>query len=372
MRSHLLSSLAALSGLVPQLGLRQGLALPALGSARGFAKAADSGAWANLPREVRIVEVGPRDGLQNEPKRVETAQKLELVRRLVESGLNTVEATAFVSPKWVPQMSDHKEIMSHLMAAIEGSNAAISFPALVPNLKGMEAAVEAGAREVAIFASASESFSKKNINCSVEESLERFRPVLELAESEGIRVRGYVSCVIGCPFEGRIQPDSVAELSRKLVEMGCYEISLGDTIGCGSPGSVSRMVRRVQQDVSTDKIAVHFHDTYGQALANILASLQLGVAVVDSSVAGLGGCPYAKGATGNVATEDVLYMLQDLSIETGVSLENVVETGDWISKELGRRNGSSVARALLAKAGEEEEDQKPSDAQKIREILLKN
>jgi len=345
---------------------------------RQFSNGAEPASWSpNLPKSVRIVEVGPRDGLQNEPKRIETAQKLELIRRLAESGLKTVEATAFVSPKWVPQMSDHQEIMKHLMAAIEGSNADISFPALVPNLKGMEAAVETGVREVAIFASASEAFSKKNINCSIEESLDRFKPVLSCAKSNGIKVRGYVSCVIGCPYEGRVSEESVAKLSKQLIDLGCYEISLGDTIGVGSPGSVSRMIRRVQQDVQTDKLAVHFHDTYGQALANILTSIQLGVAVVDSSVAGLGGCPYAKGATGNVATEDVLYMLEDLNVETGVDLGQVLQAGQYICKELGKENGSRAARALLTKAekGGAESEKSASagtDAQMIKKLVLNN
>lgn len=231
-----------------------------------------------LPDFVRLVEVGPRDGLQNEPTQVETVAKLNLIGKLAESGLRTVEATAFVSPKWVPQMADHKEVLSHVMAAASGSDfSATSFPVLVPNLRGIESAVKCGATEVAVFASASETFSKRNINCTVEESLERFRPVFDCARANGVRVRGYVSCVVGCPYEGAVSEKAVSALARDLVDMGCYEVSLGDTIGVGSPGSVERMLREVARDTSPDRLAVHFHDTYGQALANILTSLRLGI-----------------------------------------------------------------------------------------------
>ncbi len=297
-----------------------------------------------LPRQVKIVDVGPRDGLQNEPQSVPTAVKIELIERLAEAGIPVVEATAFVSPKWVPQMADHAEVMRGL-----ARKPGVNYPVLVPNMQGFEAAVGAGAEEVAVFGAASETFSKKNINCSIAESLERFAPVVEAAKERAIRVRGYISCVVGCPYEGEIKPKAVAEVARRLFSMGCYEISLGDTIGVGTPGKVRDMIEAVARDVPIRRMAVHFHDTYGQALANIYAALEQGVNVVDSSVAGLGGCPYAKGASGNVATEDVVYMLDGLGIETGVDLYQVFETGRFICGELGREATSKVHRALAAK-----------------------
>ena len=297
-----------------------------------------------LPRQVKIVDVGARDGLQNEPRSVPTAVKIELIERLAEAGVPAVEATAFVSPKWVPQMADHTEVMRGL-----ARKPGVSYPVLVPNMQGFEAAMAAGVDEIAVFGAASETFSRKNINCSIAESLERFAPVCEAAKASDVRVRGYISCVLGCPYEGEVKPAAVAEVARKLFAMGCYEISLGDTIGVGTPGKVHDMIEAVARDIPIRRMAVHFHDTYGQALANIYAALLKGVNVVDTSVAGLGGCPYAKGATGNVATEDVVYMLDGLGIETGVDLEQVFETGRFICAELGREAASKVHRALAAK-----------------------
>jgi len=297
-----------------------------------------------LPQHVRIVEVGPRDGLQNEPKSVPTATKVELIERLADAGLPAVEATAFVSPKWVPQMADHTDVLKALRR-----RPGVAYPVLVPNMKGFEAATAAGAQEIAVFGAASETFSRKNINASIAESLERFAPVCEAARAQGIRVRGYISCVVGCPYEGAVKPEAVADVAKQLVAMGCYEISLGDTIGVGTPGKVKRMIEVVAREVPIAKLAVHLHDTYGQALANLYAALELGVATADSSVAGLGGCPYAKGASGNVATEDVVYMLDGLGIETGVDLAKVFEAGRFICAALGRDPTSKVAKALAAK-----------------------
>jgi isopropylmalate/homocitrate/citramalate synthase len=297
-----------------------------------------------LPEAVRMVEVGPRDGLQNEPVVVPASVKIDLIERLADAGLSTIEAGAFVSPKWVPGMADSAEVLAGLPRR-EG----LRFPVLVPNLKGLEAAIAAGAEEIAIFGAASESFSQRNINCSIAESLERFRPVAVRVGEAGLRLRGYVSCVLGCPYEGAVDPAKVAKVSRALAELGCYEISLGDTIGVGTPGKARLLVEAVAEDVPLARLAVHFHDTYGQALANILACLEEGVATVDSSVAGLGGCPYAKGATGNVASEDVLYMLNGLGIETGVDIEKLSAAGDFISAYLGRPSGSKVARALAGR-----------------------
>lgn len=295
---------------------------------------------------IRIVEVGPRDGLQNEKTIVPLDTKVELVERLAEAGLPAVEAGAFVSPKWVPQMADSAEVLARLRRRRPGT----AYPVLVPNEKGLEAALAAGVTEIAVFGAASESFSQRNINCSIAESLERFRPVAARALAAGVAVRGYVSCVLGCPYEGDIDPGRVAEVSAALVDMGCYEISLGDTIGVGTPAKARAMVRRVAAVVAADRLALHFHDTWGQAVANILACLEEGVTTVDSAVAGLGGCPYAKGASGNVATEDVLYLLHGLGLETGVDLDAVARTGGWISDRLGRPNGSKAGRALLAKS----------------------
>ena len=293
-----------------------------------------------LPKFVRMVEVGPRDGLQNEKSMVPTAVKVELVDRLSDAGLSVVEAASFVSPKWVPQMGDSADVLAGI-----ARKPGVRYAALTPNLKGLEGALAAKADEVAVFGAASESFSQKNINCSIAESLDRFAPVMEQAKAAGVPVRGYVSCVLGCPYEGEIAPKAVAEVAERLFAMGCYEISLGDTIGTGTPTKAQLMIAAVAERVPVDKIAVHFHDTYGQALANILAALQMGVAVVDSSVAGLGGCPYAKGASGNVASEDVLYMLNGLGIETGVDLDKLIAAGAFISDAIGRPTASKVARA---------------------------
>src|SRR3989338_6219696 len=299
---------------------------------------------AALPKKVRIVEVGPRDGLQNEKMAVPTQVKLELIGRLADAGLRAIEATAFVSPKWVPQMADHSEVLERIRR-----KPGVSYPVLTPNLQGFEAARAAGATEVAVFGAASEAFSRKNINCSIAESLERFRPVVDAAIAANIRVRGYISCVVGCPYEGDVKPQKVAEVARALFDMGCYEISLGDTIGVGTPGKIQAMINACATGVPPDKLAGHYHDTYGQALANIYASMELGVATFDASVAGLGGCPYAAGASGNVATEDVVYMLNGLGIETGIDLDKLVDTGIWISSMLKRDPGSKAGRAIAAK-----------------------
>ena len=298
----------------------------------------------SLPRKVRIVDVGPRDGLQNEPKSVPASVKIELIERLQEAGLPAVEATAFVSPKWVPQMADHAEVMAGIR-----KRPGVAYPVLVPNMKGFEAARDAGAEEIAVFGAATETFSRKNINCSIAESLDRFAPVVEAAKAEGIRVRGYLSVVAGCPYEGEVAPRAVADLAGRLYRMGCYEVSLGDTIGVGTPKKIRAVIEAVAKKVPIARIGGHYHDTYGQALANIYASLELGVKTFDSSVAGLGGCPYAKGATGNVATEDVIYMLDGLGIDTGVDLERVFRAGEFICRALGREPASRVARALAAK-----------------------
>jgi hydroxymethylglutaryl-CoA lyase len=293
---------------------------------------------------VRIVEVGPRDGLQNEKQNVPTATKLELIERLVAAGLRDIEVTAFVSPKWVPQMADQAEVMRGLKR-----HPGVNYPVLTPNLKGFEAAVAEGATEVAVFAAASEAFSQKNINCSIAESIERFTPVLEAAKRAGVKVRGYVSCVAACPYEGAIAPAKVAEVAARLHELGCYEVSLGDTIGTGTPAAVLRMLEAVAAKVPVERLAGHYHDTYGMAVANVHASYRFGLRAFDSSVAGLGGCPYAKGATGNVATEDVVYLLHGLGAETGVDLDALIDCGAWISESLKRDYGSRVGRATLAK-----------------------
>ena len=297
-----------------------------------------------LPAKVKIVEVGPRDGLQNEKQPVATDVKVELIRRLGEAGLPAIEATAFVSPKWVPQMADNAEVMARIER-----RAGVAYPVLVPNEKGLEAALAAGASEVAVFGAASEAFSQKNINCSVAESLERFRPVVEAAKKQKVLVRGYVSCVLGCPYQGAVAPSAVAEVAAALFDMGCYEISLGDTIGAGTPEKTKAMIDAVARRVPLKKLAGHYHDTFGMAAANIYASLEMGVSVFDASVAGLGGCPYAAGASGNVATEDVVWMMNGLGIATGVDLDKLVDAGAWISALLGREPNSKVARALLAK-----------------------
>jgi hydroxymethylglutaryl-CoA lyase len=297
-----------------------------------------------LPSKVRIVEVGPRDGLQNEKTPVSTKVKLELIDRLGGAGLKTIEATAFVSPKWVPQMADSAELFAAIKKLPD-----VAYPVLTPNMKGFEAALAAGAKEVAVFGAASESFSRKNINCSIAESLERFRPIVEAARAEDIKVRGYVSCVLGCPYEGEVAPLAVAGVAQALVEMGCHEISLGDTIGIGTPERTRAMIKAVARLVPLKKLAGHFHDTFGMAVANIYASLQMGIGIFDSSVAGLGGCPYAAGASGNVATEDVVWLLTGLGIDTGIDLDALVDTGVWINGQLERQPASRVARAILAR-----------------------
>ncbi len=299
-----------------------------------------------LPKKVRIVEVGPRDGLQNEKQPVPTAIKVELIDRLADCGLTAIEATAFVSPKWVPQMADAAQVMAGI-ARRDG----VSYPVLVPNEKGLDAALAAGATEVAIFGAASEAFSQKNINCTIRESLERFKPVLARAKEAKLKVRGYVSCVLGCPYQGEVAPAAVAEIAWALFEMGCYEISLGDTIGVGTPEQAKAMIEAVARRVPIKKLAGHYHDTYGMAAANIYASLQMGVNVFDAAVGGLGGCPYAQGASGNVATEDVVWLLQGQGIDCGVALDKLVDTAQWISAQLGREPASKVARALIARRG---------------------
>ncbi|MDO9243384.1 MAG: hydroxymethylglutaryl-CoA lyase [Rhodocyclaceae bacterium] len=297
-----------------------------------------------LPKKVRIVEVGPRDGLQNEKPPVSTATKIELIGRLADCGLTSIEVTAFVSPKWVPQMADAAAVMQGIER-----RSGVAYPVLAPNQKGLEAALAAGAQEVAVFAAASEAFSQKNINCTVKESIERFRPVLAMAKDAKLKVRGYVSCVLGCPYQGEVTPAAVADVAWALLEMGCYEVSLGDTIGTGTPEKTKAMIELVARRVPLKKLAGHYHDTFGMAIANIYASLQMGVSVFDASVGGLGGCPYANGASGNVATEDVVWLLQGLGIDCGVDLDRLVDTAAWISGQLGRPPGSKVAQAILAR-----------------------
>jgi hydroxymethylglutaryl-CoA lyase len=296
------------------------------------------------PDRVFIVDVGPRDGLQAEKELVSTETKIELVDRLTEAGLPSVEAGAFVSPKWVPQMADTAEVLAGITQR-DGTR----YPVLVPNEKGLERALASGVGEIAIFGAASETFSQKNINCSIEESIERFQPVAQKAQDSGIEVRGYISCVLGCPYEGDVALENVVRVARALDAMGCYEISLGDTIGVGTPTRARAMVDAVADHVPVDRLALHFHDTYGQALANILSCMEAGVATVDTAVAGLGGCPYAPGASGNVATEDVVYMLQGMGIDTGVNLPALVEAGEFISAALGRAPTSKSAQAIAAK-----------------------
>ena len=298
-----------------------------------------------FPDRVKMVEVGPRDGLQNEAAAVSVADRIELIERLAGSGLTAIEAGSFVSPKWVPQMAETDLVLAGLGARRPG----VHFPVLVPNMKGYEAAKAAGAEEIAVFGAASETFTQRNINCSIAESLDRFAPILEAAGRDGLKVRGYVSCVLGCPYEGEIPVLAVVEVAERLAGMGCYEISLGDTIGVGTPAKARAMVEAAAGRIPIDRLAVHFHDTYGQALANVLACLEIGVATVDSAVAGLGGCPYARGASGNLASEDLLYMLDGLGIETGVDLAALREAGAFISGVLGRAPGSKVALALAGR-----------------------
>jgi hydroxymethylglutaryl-CoA lyase len=295
----------------------------------------------NLPESVRIVEVGARDGLQNEKAVIPTATKIELIDQLASCGLRTIEATSFVSPKWIPQLADAAEVYQGI-----DKRDGVRYPVLVPNMKGYQRSRQVQVREIAVFSAASEAFNRKNINASIDESLERFEPVLEQARADGVRVRGYVSTVLGCPYQGDVPVADVVRVAERLHAMGCYEISLGDTIGVGTPEKARAMLLAVAQSVPMSALAVHFHDTYGQALANILACLEEGVAVVDSAVSGTGGCPYAHGATGNVATEDVAYMLAGMGIATGIDLDALVQTGRWLSEALGRTTSSRVARAM--------------------------
>ncbi|MGY2200416.1 hydroxymethylglutaryl-CoA lyase [Pseudomonas gingeri] len=297
----------------------------------------------SLPTHVRLIEVGPRDGLQNEAQPISVDDKVRLVDRLTDAGLGYIEVGSFVSPKWVPQMAGSAEVFARIQR-----KAGVTYGALAPNLRGFEDAMAAGVREVAVFAAASEAFSQRNINCSISESLERFVPIMDAARQHGVTVRGYVSCVLGCPYEGAVAAEQVAVVARELYAMGCYEVSLGDTIGTGTPGATRRMFEVVSAQVPRDKLAGHFHDTYGQAMANLYASLLEGIQVFDSSIAGLGGCPYAKGASGNVATEDVLYMLNGLGIDTGVDLDRLLLAGQEICGVLGRVTGSRVAKARQA------------------------
>lgn len=295
----------------------------------------------NYPQQVRIVEVGPRDGLQNEQQAITPEVKIALIEQLAQAGVTHIEAGSFVNPKWIPQMAGSEAVFNGI-----SRRDGVRYAALTPNLKGYERAVAVGVSEVAIFAAASEAFSRKNINCSIAESIERFQPVIAAAQADHIPVRGYVSCVLGCPYEGEIAPGVTRDVSAQLLDMGCYEVSLGDTIGCGTVASVDKLLACVTQAVPVGQLAVHFHDTYGQALANIHLALQHGISVIDSSVAGLGGCPYARGATGNVATEDVVYMLNGMGIVHGIELERLIAAGNAISNQLGRSNGSKVAQAL--------------------------
>ncbi|XP_022709598.1 hydroxymethylglutaryl-CoA lyase, mitochondrial-like isoform X2 [Varroa jacobsoni] len=297
--------------------------------------------WKRYPSFVKIVEVGPRDGLQNEKRLVSSDVKVAFIDKLSKSGLKCIETTAFVSPKWVPQMSDNKEVFKAIR-----KEPGVSYPVLVPNTKGLQSALEVGVKEIAAFGAASETFSQKNINCSIAESLKRFETVIEEAKRHKLKIRGYVSCVVGCPYEGEINPTKVAEVAKYLFDMGCYEISLGDTIGVGTPGTTARMLEEVTKVLPPTVLAMHCHDTYGQALANILTGLEFGISTIDSSVSGLGGCPYARGASGNVATEDVIYMLHGMGIQTGVDLNAIMDAGKFICEATGKESGSKVAKAL--------------------------
>ena len=297
----------------------------------------------SMPSHVRIVEVGPRDGLQNEKTIIATADKIALIDRLSATGLRSIEATSFVSPKWVPQLADAADVYSDIH-----KQPGVSYPVLVPNEQGYERARAVGVEEIAVFTAASEAFNQRNINASIDESLARFAPVMERAKADGVKVRGYVSTVLGCPYQGEVSLADVVRVARALHAMGCYEVSLGDTIGVGTPGKARAMLKAVAAEVPMSALAVHFHDTYGQALSNILACLEEGVAVVDSAVSGTGGCPYAKGASGNVASEDVVYMLHGLGIGTGIDLDRLAETGRWLAALLGRETGSKAGKALLS------------------------
>lgn len=301
-----------------------------------------------LPGRVRVVEVGPRDGLQSESKAIDTAAKIELINRLSSAGLPAIEATSFVSPRRIPQLADAEEVLAGI-----DRRPGTDYPALVPNLRGLERALSSGVREIAVFTAASETFNRKNINAGIDESLERIRQITGPALDADIRIRGYVSCVLGCPYEGRVRSDVVVEVAHRLLDAGCYEVSLGDTIGLGTPGEARALIDSVAAKIGMNRIAVHFHDTRGQALANVLACLQVGVATVDASVAGLGGCPYAQGATGNLATEDLIYMLHGMGLETGVDLDALVETGLFISRALGRRPASRLGQIAALAAGQD-------------------
>ena len=294
----------------------------------------------NYPKRVKIIEVGPRDGLQNEKTTVDVDTKVALINRLTEAGLSTIEAGSFVSPKWVPQMAGSDQVFGQLPI-----HTTTTYTALTPNMQGLDRAIACGVREVAVFAAASESFSQKNINCSIAESIERFIPLAEKALANGLRVRGYISCVLGCPYEGTVDVEAVSAIANQLLDMGCYEVSLGDTIGTGTPATIESLLNRLLVSIPASKLAVHLHDTYGQALANVLRALQMGITVIDSSVAGLGGCPYAKGASGNLATEDLVYLLDGLGIDHGVDLTKLIAAGNFISQKLNRRNGSKVGIA---------------------------
>ena len=298
----------------------------------------------SLPGRVKIVEVGPRDGLQNEPQPVSAAVKIELIERLADAGLPVIEATAFVSPKWVPQMADNAEVMAGIRR-----KPGVAYPVLVPNRKGLDAAIAAGADEVVVFGAATESFSRRNTNCSIDEGIARFSEVCAEALAQGLKVRGDISVCLGCPYEGEVAPESVVRVARAFDAMGCYEITIADTIGTGTAGSTRKVVEAVAEHIPVSRLAGHFHDTYGQAVANVYAALECGIATFDSSVAGLGGCPYAKGATGNVATEDVLFMLNGLGIETGIDMDTLVAAGEFICRQLGKPTNSRVARALSAR-----------------------
>ena len=297
------------------------------------------------PTEVKIVEVGPRDGLQNESAIITLENKIELVNALSLTGLKHIETGSFVSPRWVPQMADSDQVFTHIQRHPD-----VCYAALTPNIKGLERAVTAKASEVAVFIAASERFSLKNINCSIKESLTRAQSVINRAQTQGLKVRGYISCVLGCPYEGSVSNSLSTDIAKQLLAMGCYEVSLGDTIGVATPANVQSLINTMKTDIPVSKLAVHFHDTYGQALANIFASLELGVATVDSSVAGLGGCPYAQGTSGNVATEDLVYMLEGMNIKTGVDLNKLIAAGNTLCQQLARTNQSKVA---LARAGKD-------------------
>jgi hydroxymethylglutaryl-CoA lyase len=298
----------------------------------------------SLPKKVKLIEVGPRDGLQNEAKPVPTAVKLELIQRLQDAGLTAIQATSFVSPKWVPQMADNAQVMAGIQR-----KPGVSYPVLVPNRKGLDAAIASGCKEIVVFGAATEAFSKKNTNCTIAEGVARFSEVCAEALAHGLKVRGDMSVCLGCPYEGEVDPQAVVRLAREFDQIGCHEITICDTIGTGTAGKTRTAVEAVAKYIAIDRLAVHVHDTYGQAIANIYAALECGIAIFDSSVAGLGGCPYAKGATGNVATEDVLYLLDGLNIETGVDMKKLMAAGDYICGALGRPTSSRVAKALAAK-----------------------